>query len=144
MPPIHLTNVDLPAPLSPTRAVTSPAFAVKFTDDNTWTGPNDFSIPRSSSMGMVVMSYHLFSWAWGWRRVGANPTGSIGGHWVLMPLAVHSCASVAVEQTAAAGTQPSFTGRATFALVITVGSARYEGTSRPVVGSLVVVGAVGF
>src|SRR4029450_2160657 len=104
MPPIHLTNVDLPAPLSPTRAVTSPAFAVKFTDDNTWTGPNDFSIPRSSSTGMVGMSYHLLSWAWGRHPPGANPTGSIRGHWVLMPLAVHSRASAAVEQTAAAVT----------------------------------------
>ena len=75
---MHLTNVVLPAPLSPTRAVTSPAFAVKFTDDNTWTGPNDLSTPRSSSVGLAVMSYHLLCWARGWRRRGANPTGRCG------------------------------------------------------------------
>ena len=62
---MHLTSVVLPAPLSPTSAVTSPALAAKFTDDNTCTGPNDLSTSRSSSMGMVVMSYHLFWWAVG-------------------------------------------------------------------------------
>ena len=59
---MHLTRVVLPAPLSPTSAVISPAFAVKSTDESTWTGPNDLSISRSSSVGMVVMSYHLFWW----------------------------------------------------------------------------------
>ena len=101
---MHLTNVVLPAPLSPTSAVTSPAFAVKFTDDNTWTGPNDLSTPRSSSVGT---GGHVVSPAR--RGVGLAPTrrqphGSMWGHGTLMPLAVHSFTSAAVGQTAAAVT----------------------------------------
>src|ERR1700709_2716298 len=53
---MHLTIVVLPAPLSPTSAVTSPALAVKSTEDRTCTGPNDFSTPRSSSVGVSVTS----------------------------------------------------------------------------------------
>src|SRR5919112_1774205 len=56
MPPIHLINVVLPAPLSPTRAVTSPAFAVKWTDDNTLPGPNDLSTPRSSNVAVTLVT----------------------------------------------------------------------------------------
>src|SRR5258708_24599764 len=78
MPRMRLRSVVFPAPLSPTRAVTSPAFAVKSSDDNTWTGPNDFSIPRSSSRGVAVMSCHLLGPAWGGRRRGLDPTVDAG------------------------------------------------------------------
>jgi hypothetical protein len=44
VPPMHLTRVDFPAPLSPTRAVTSPAYASKLTSFRTLTGPNDLVI----------------------------------------------------------------------------------------------------
>src|SRR2546421_4928294 len=54
MPPTHLTRVDLPAPLSPTRAVTSPAWAVRSTSRRTWTGPKLLLIPRSSRRGAVT------------------------------------------------------------------------------------------
>src|SRR3954467_9557913 len=56
IPPIHLISVVLPAPLSPTRAVTSPAFAVTWTDDNTLTGPNDLSTPRSSNVAAMSVA----------------------------------------------------------------------------------------
>ena len=75
---MHLTNVDLPAPLSPTSAVTSPAFAVKSTEESTWTGPNDLSTPRSSSVGLAVMSYHLLCRARGRRRRSADPAALSG------------------------------------------------------------------
>src|SRR6185437_1962800 len=47
MPATHLTSVDLPAPLSPTSAVTSPARTVKSTPCSTCTGPKCLSTPRS-------------------------------------------------------------------------------------------------
>src|SRR5919107_2573824 len=56
MPPIHLISVVLPAPLSPTRAVTSPAFAGRWTDDNTLPVPNDLSTPRSSNVAVMSVA----------------------------------------------------------------------------------------
>src|SRR5436305_3807048 len=55
MPPTHLTSVDLPAPLSPTRAVTSPLCAVKSTSRSTCTGPKLLLMPLSSSSGSVTV-----------------------------------------------------------------------------------------
>ena len=52
MPAIDLISVDLPAPLSPTSAITSPARTSKSTSLSAWTEPNDFVIPRSSSVGV--------------------------------------------------------------------------------------------
>src|SRR5689334_2869226 len=51
MPATHLTSVDLPAPLSPTSAVTSPARTVKSTPCSTCTGPKCLSTPRSCRIG---------------------------------------------------------------------------------------------
>jgi hypothetical protein len=39
IPATHLTSVDLPAPLSPTSAVTSPARTDRSTSCSTWTAP---------------------------------------------------------------------------------------------------------
>src|SRR5690606_17607731 len=39
MPAMHLMRVDFPAPLSPTRAITSPRRTVKSTSCSTWTAP---------------------------------------------------------------------------------------------------------
>ena len=47
MPAMVLTSVDLPAPLSPTRATTSPARTSKSTSVSAWTAPNRLLIPRS-------------------------------------------------------------------------------------------------
>src|SRR2546429_9777597 len=54
MPPTHLTSVDFPAPLSPTSAVTSPAYTVKSTSRRTCTAPKLLLIPRSSSRGVAL------------------------------------------------------------------------------------------
>src|SRR3954452_16893184 len=54
MPPMHFTSVDLPAPLSPTRAVTSPACASKFTSRSTWTGPKLLWTAFRDRVGCVV------------------------------------------------------------------------------------------
>src|SRR5947207_5378036 len=53
MPAMHLISVDLPAPLSPTIAITSPWRTSKSTSVSAWTEPNDFVTPRSSSRGVV-------------------------------------------------------------------------------------------
>src|SRR3954454_17799138 len=54
MPAIPLMRVDLPAPLSPTRAVTCPAQASRFTPLSTCTAPKLFWIPRRLSRGVVL------------------------------------------------------------------------------------------
>src|SRR5436190_8578510 len=54
MPATTLTRVDLPAPLSPTSAITSPGRTSKSTSASAWTDPNDFEIPRSSKVGVSV------------------------------------------------------------------------------------------
>src|SRR5882757_3037245 len=43
------TSVDLPAPLSPTRASTSPARTSSSMFFSAWTAPNRFETPRSDS-----------------------------------------------------------------------------------------------
>src|SRR5215213_10718554 len=53
IPAMHLMSVDLPAPLSPTRAMTSPAATRKSTWYSAWTAPNRFEIPRSSRTGWL-------------------------------------------------------------------------------------------
>src|SRR4051794_31017009 len=49
MPEIALTRVDLPAPLSPTSATTSPARASKSTSSKACTGPKRLLTPSSAS-----------------------------------------------------------------------------------------------
>src|SRR4051812_29417063 len=53
IPAMHLMSVDLPAPLSPTRAMTSPAATRKSTWYSAWTAPNRFETPRSSRTGWL-------------------------------------------------------------------------------------------
>src|SRR2546423_7872759 len=54
MPATHLISVDLPAPLSPTSAITSPRRTSKSASASACTGPNAFETPRSSRMGVSV------------------------------------------------------------------------------------------
>src|SRR3954454_3896648 len=54
MPAIVLISVDLPAPLSPTSAITSPGYARKSTLVSACTGPKLLETPRSSSSGLSV------------------------------------------------------------------------------------------
>src|SRR5688500_16292573 len=48
---MHLIRVDLPAPLSPASASTSPACSRKETCCSAWTPPKRFERPRASSSG---------------------------------------------------------------------------------------------
>src|SRR5207253_781690 len=61
MPATHLISVDLPAPLSPTSAITSPFRTSRSTSVNACTEPNDLETPRSSRRGVSLtgrVSYH--------------------------------------------------------------------------------------
>src|SRR5580765_2436480 len=67
MPATHLTKVDLPAPLSPTSAMTSPSRTSKSTSASACTDPNDFEIPRSWRIGVSLTVSGFLPH----RRVGA-------------------------------------------------------------------------
>src|SRR5436309_98752 len=53
MPAMHLMSVDLPAPLSPTSAITSPAATSKSTSVSAWTEPKLFDRPRMERVGVT-------------------------------------------------------------------------------------------
>ena len=55
IPAIVFTRVDLPAPLSPTRPTTSPAWTAKSTRSRAWTGPNLLLTPSTSSNGASAL-----------------------------------------------------------------------------------------
>src|SRR5947208_11833616 len=50
----HLTRTVLPAPLSPTRAVTSPGYAAKLAPRSAWTRPKLLTRPLASSVGSLT------------------------------------------------------------------------------------------
>src|SRR5580704_6233761 len=54
MPAMHLISVVLPAPLSPTRAVTWPTGTSRSTPVSACTGPNDLPMPRRLSRGVPL------------------------------------------------------------------------------------------
>src|SRR3954449_5325761 len=63
MPATHLISVDLPAPLSPTSAITSPSRTSKSTPRSACTDPKLLWTSRSSSAvvaGVVAMSAVLY------------------------------------------------------------------------------------
>src|SRR3954454_21483507 len=55
MPAMHLTSVDFPAPLSPTKATTSPGLMARSTSWRTCTGPKLLFSPRISRSGSVTV-----------------------------------------------------------------------------------------
>src|SRR6476659_7895495 len=56
-----LTSVDLPAPLSPTRATTSPGWTSKSTPSSACTGPNLLLTPLSERIAPFVAIFLSFS-----------------------------------------------------------------------------------
>src|SRR6187551_930991 len=80
MPAMHLISVDLPAPLSPTRAITSPARTSKSTPSSAVTDPKLFETPRVSSLGVAVLAVAgptlvaLTRWTPGRDGRGARPS----------------------------------------------------------------------
>src|SRR5215211_3627041 len=74
IPAIVFTRVDLPAPLSPTRATTSPSWTSKSTSLSAWTGPKLLLTPFRASTGVLPLAFipRLLSDA----RLGAPPIGA--------------------------------------------------------------------
>src|SRR5947208_12998916 len=60
MPATHLINVDLPAPLSPTSAITSPSRTSKATSCSACTDPKLLETSRSSRVGGGVAFIGVF------------------------------------------------------------------------------------
>src|SRR4051794_20163571 len=80
MPAMHLTRVDLPAPLSPTRAITSPLATWKSTPFSACTAPKLLWTSRSSSSAAapsLTSTLPLLSSARG-RHVVASPPPPLG------------------------------------------------------------------
>ena len=72
VPATHLIRVDLPAPLSPTSAITSPGMTSNSTSLSAWTEPKLFEIPWSSSSGVVAAAVVMGAKEWG-RALRAGP-----------------------------------------------------------------------
>src|SRR2546423_5907008 len=75
MPATHLISVDLPAPLSPTSAITSPSRTSKSTACSAWTDPKLLETARSSRVGAGVSFTGGFFHGGGARREGLPPEG---------------------------------------------------------------------
>src|SRR3954449_118072 len=73
IPAIVLTSVDLPAPLSPTSATTSPERISKSTSWRACTGPKLLLTPWSASTGVSVLIHLLLRSSGGRRRPVAPP-----------------------------------------------------------------------
>src|SRR3954470_14524724 len=75
IPAMVFTSVDLPAPLSPTRATTSAGWTRKSTPSSAWTGPKLLLTPSRERTGWIeLMTCTLFSACWpGGRPVSRPP-----------------------------------------------------------------------
>src|SRR4051812_25993641 len=74
MPAMTFTSVDLPAPLSPTNATTSPGRTSRFTPSSAWTGPKLLLTPSRARTGLSgVMESSLLSFAGRGRRQPTPP-----------------------------------------------------------------------
>src|SRR5260221_4463631 len=78
MPAIDLISVDLPAPLSPTSAITSPRCTSRSTSLNASTDPKDFEMPRSSRTGVSSAIDEEFLTQSGRPPRGGPPSLSLG------------------------------------------------------------------
>src|SRR5207248_5060893 len=93
MPAMHLISVDLPAPLSPTSAITSPLRTSKSTSVSACTEPNDFETPRSSRRGASLTGRVSYQ-----RRDGGAPESASVLRSFLAVLRVLPVADVALLQ----------------------------------------------
>ena len=96
IPAMHLINVVLPAPLSPTSAVTSPGPTSRSTSRRTWTAPKLLLIPRGTAAGPAAVP----------RRPG----------YPLTPFSSQAFFRAAVVQILSAVVKPSATTSLTFSL----------------------------
>src|SRR5215212_716337 len=88
-------RVDLPAPLSPTSAITSPSLTSKSASRRAWTEPKFFETPRSSSVGGEAAFTGGF-----YHGGGAPGSASTGKVFLLAELLVLADADLAPLQEA--------------------------------------------
>src|SRR6187551_2854620 len=103
VPATHLIRVDLPAPLSPTRPITSPVRTSNSTSLSAWTEPKLFEIPWSSRSGVVASAVAVAVMGakkWGPHPCGRAPTLShfLGAVLLVLADADLRLLQVAVEQ----------------------------------------------
>src|SRR4051794_3361571 len=133
---MHLIRVDFPAPLSPTRAMTSPGATWKSTWYRACTAPKLFDTPRSSRIGSLLLTFSLFRSPDRWRPVVAPP-----GRRHLRSRDCYTPASVQAEanepvQTSDFFRKPSSNTTLTLSFVIACGLSRTDGTWRDVSSDL--------
>src|SRR6266545_5664063 len=80
---MHLISVDLPAPLSPSSASTSPRSTSRSTPSSAVIAPKRFVAPRTASAGAAVLigrpsAYERVEGVWGNREVPPRKTGRRG------------------------------------------------------------------
>src|SRR2546430_17740160 len=92
MPATHLISVDLPAPLSPTSAITSPARTSKSAPSRAKTAPKCFSIWRSSRIGVASFTGRFLP-----RRSARRP-GAPHRRFLLAVLLVLALADLVLRQ----------------------------------------------
>src|SRR5690242_9868136 len=97
MPAMHLMSVDLPAPLSPTSAMTSPRRTSRSTSVSACTDPNDLKTPHSSRRGLSLTSRFI-----SYRDGEGDPFGppSLLNSLLLAVLGVVAVADVALLEEA--------------------------------------------
>ena len=114
-------RVDLPAPLSPTRATTSPASTLKSTSVSACTAPNRLFTPLSSRTGGAhrSSSFRARDGRTGQRPARPVPT-VIRSYWI--PAAVHAALYGPVQISAGVQYPSATIVSATFSLVTATGS----------------------
>src|SRR3954452_14638086 len=88
MPDMTFTRVDFPAPLSPTRATTSPAATWKSTSERACTAPKRLLMPRSSRTGLASLMSGTSAFLLADARVRAGLLVRAGADLVSRPEAV--------------------------------------------------------
>src|SRR6201989_290583 len=127
MPAIDLMSVDLPAPLSPTRAITWPSATWKSTLYRACTAPKLFDTPRSSRIGSLLLTFSLFRSRLCDQVVAPPPGGATGWSRHDTPASVQSCANLPVQASHFLRTPLSHT-TLTLSFVSACGLSRTDGT----------------
>ena len=135
-----LTSVDLPAPLSPTRATTSPAWTSRSMSVSAETAPKFFETPRrlstGSPMGGAASGLSVMSGAFGTengrgppgrvlKAAGRNPI-SVCCHW-MMPSSRQPSSYSPVQIVSGAAMPLSKISALMFSRVTTTGTKSSEG-----------------
>src|SRR6266487_4511843 len=146
IPEMVLISVDLPAPLSPTRAVTWPADMSRSTPASACTGPKLLPSPRSRSSGALPAAAGV--WLFAALPEGARPAvagrapsplSAVTTEGFQIPAAWQADLYLAVQSCAAGTKLSAMTVAFMFAVVTHVGLSSTDGTLTLAVVSSVVL-----